>query len=154
MSKVQIVEGGSRLSVITQPVTVVHGTDSIGRGDLVMTETRIDVTGSYQWPPDAPAEVRFLFGFEILTDSTCNLTMDWPGLLPAPIPQTECGYTELLLEARPQFLIFVPDGSLVTATFLGPFGFPGIVTAFTVGITGPEGKYSQGLNFRYEHGQS
>jgi len=138
----------------TQPVTVIHGTDSIGSGELAVTASRIDVTGHYQWPPDAPAEVQFVFSFEILTSSTCNVQVDWPGLLPTVIGPVQAGYIMLLLEARPQFLIFLPDGGNVSATFVGPFGQPEIVTALQVGVGGPEGKYSEMLNFHYEHGQS
>ena len=138
--------------VAAQAVTVVHGTDSIGRGELATTESRIDVTGSYQWPPDAPAEVQFLFSFQILSSSTCNVTVDWPGLLPKEIGPVQAGYIMLLLEARPQFNIFLPDGGNVTATFVGPFGQPEIVTAFQVAVGGPNGEYSQALSFRYDRG--
>lgn len=134
-----------------QPVIVVHGSDSIGRGELVMTDTRIDITGSYTWPPDAPAEVRFVFTFQILSSSTCNVHVDWPGLLPKEIGPVEAGYIMLLLEARPQFLVFLPDGGNLTITYVGPFGHPEIVTALQVAVGGPNGEYSQVLNFRYEH---
>jgi hypothetical protein len=137
-----------------QAVTVVHGTDSIGRGELVMTETRIDVTGSYQWPPNAPAEVRFVFTFQILSSSTCNVHADWPGLLPNEIGPVEAGYIMLLLEARPQFLVFLPDGGNLTITYVGPFGQPQIVTALQVAVGGPNGEYSQMLSFRYDYARS
>jgi hypothetical protein len=137
-----------------QAVTVVHGTDPIGQGELVMTETRIDITGSYQWPPDAPAEVRFVFTFQILSSSTCNVNADWPGLLPKEIGPVEAGFIMLLLEARPQFLVFLPDGGNMTITYVGPFGQPEIVTALQVAVGGPNGEYSQMLSFRYDYGRS
>ncbi|MFL5382058.1 MAG: hypothetical protein ACJ8GN_06050 [Longimicrobiaceae bacterium] len=140
------------LAADSQPVTVIRGTDAIGHGALVVAAGGIDVTGSYQWPPDAPAEVRFAFSFEILSSSTCNVHVDWPGLLPTVIGPVQAGYIMLLLEARPQFLIFLPDGGNVGATFVGPFGQPEIVTALQVGVGGPEGKYSQMLNFQYDQG--
>lgn len=141
------------LAASVQPVEVIHGTDSIGSGQIVTTPSRLDVSGHYQWPPDAPAEVGFTFSFEILSPNTCNVSVNWPGLLPKEIGPTKASYIMLLLMARPQFLITTPDGVHVNATYVGPFGHPEIVTALQVGVGGPEGDYSQALSFRYEHGQ-
>jgi len=140
-----------QLSDVTQPVAVIHGSDTIGSGTVVTTASRLDVTGHYQWPVDAPAEVQFQFSFEILSSNTCNVTVNWPGLLPGEVGPTKASYIMLLLMARPQFLITTPDGVHINATYVGPFGHPEIVTALQVGVGGPAGDYSQMLSFRYEH---
>jgi len=138
-----------QLAQATQPVTVIHGSDTIGSGQIATLATRLDVTGHYQWPVDAPAEVQFLFSFEILSSNTCNVTVNWPGLLPKVIGPTQATYIMLLLEARPQFIIFTPGGVNIGVTYVGPFGQPEIVTALQVGVGGPNGDYSQALSFQY-----
>jgi hypothetical protein len=132
-----------------QPVTVILGDQQIGTGEVVNTHTGIRVTGHYQWPPDAPAEVGFLFDFVIQSANTCEVAVSWPGLIPE-IPQTRAGYIMLLLMARPDFLITTPSGDHITAAFLGPFGHPEITTALQVSVAIASGAASQSLVFRYD----
>ena len=138
------------LAHVVHAVGVIHGDRRIGSGELVQLPTGIKVTGSYEWPPDAPAVVRFEFDFTILSQNTCEVAVNWPGLVP-PIAKTRASYIMLLLMARPDFLITTPAGDHVTAAFLGPMGHPEITTALQVAVATANGAASQSLVFRYEH---
>ena len=128
---------------------VVLGDRIIGTGQVATSATSIQVTGSYEWPPDAPAVVRFSFDFTIVTANSCEVAVEWPGLIPA-IPRTRASYIMLLLMGRADFLITTPAGDHVTAAFMGPFGQPEITTALQVAVATANGAASQSLIFRYK----
>ncbi|HET7460412.1 MAG TPA: hypothetical protein VFJ82_04155 [Longimicrobium sp.] len=138
-----------KLEQMVQPVTVVHGDTAIGRGELVTTPVSINVRGSYQWPPDAPAEIPFTFDFVIHTQNTCDVAVDWPGLVPE-IPKTLSSYFMVLVLARPGFLITTPAGDHVNATFMGPPHQPEITNALSVAVTTANGAASRSLVFQYD----
>jgi hypothetical protein len=143
-----------QLPSVDHPVTVLFLSDRIGSGNLVTTGTDIGVTGHYQWPPDAPAEVRFSFNFRILSPNTCDVAVNWPGLLRQPIGPTKASYITLLLMARPQFLITTPDGAHISVTYLGPFGQPEIVTGLQVAVANANADHSVSLVFQIDHNHS
>lgn len=137
------------LAQVVQPVSVIFGNQQIGAGQLVTTPSNINVTGHYQWPPDAPAEVEFSFDFHILSSNTCTVEVDWPGLVPT-IDKTPASYIMLLLMARPEFLITTPKGDKVNAAFLGPYGQPQITTDLQVAVASQSSAASVSLLFHYD----
>ncbi|HEU0055154.1 MAG TPA: hypothetical protein VFQ39_18335 [Longimicrobium sp.] len=150
----EVADAAPKLGVVEKPVSVIFLSDRIGGGDLVTTDASIRVAGHYQWPPDAPAEVRFSFDFQILTSDLCDVAVDWPGLLRGPIGPTKASYIMLLVMARPQFFITTPDGAHITVTYVGPFGQPEIVTGIQVAVASASADHSVSLLFRIELGNS
>ena len=100
----------------TRNVDVIFGDRQIGVGTMTTAASGIVVNAHYQWPPDAPAEVRATFVFDILSSNTCKVEVDWPGLLSQRIPLQDASYIMLLLMARPDFVIATPGGDRVTVT--------------------------------------
>lgn len=139
-----------KLAHDAQAVTVIHLNQKIGSGKLTSTESGLAVHGSYQWPPDAPAEVRFSFVFTPLSENTCTVEVNWPGLLSRRIPEEKASYFMLLLMARPEYVISTSSGDNVTATFMGPMGHPEITTALQVNATISDASSSASLVFRFE----
>ena len=134
----------------TRNVDVVFGDRRIGAGTMTTAASGIVVEAHYQWPPDAPAEVRATFVFDILSSNTCKVEVDWPGLLARPIPLQDASYIMLLLMARPDFVIATPGGDRVTAVFVGPMGQPEIATGLQVSAALADGSSSASLLFRYQ----
>lgn len=145
-----VAEPGTQLTQDSRPVDVVYADRTIGSGTMTTTESGIEVNAHYQWPPDAPAEVRASFVFDILTSDTCKVEVNWPGLLARPIPLQEAGYIMLLLMARPDFVISTQGGDHVGAVFIGPMGQPEISTGLQVSATLADGSSSASLVFRYQ----
>lgn len=133
----------------TLPVAVVHLDQTIGSGEVQATATNISVTGSYEWPPDAPAEIPFSFQIQLTGESTCAVAVDWPELLPAEISAPDAVYLAILVLGRTGLLITTPKGDTVSFFYTGPMGKPGITTGFQVSVTEKDPAGSAVLTFRY-----
>ena len=140
----------TQFASVTQKVDVIHNSVSIGSGTAEMEGERLAITGSYEWPPDAPAEVAFSFHLELRQDRTCSIEVDWPGLLPNRIADDQASYFILLILARPQINVFNQDQTFhATVFFQGPPNQPPVVNAISIGVQESSPPASPSLLFRY-----
>ena len=149
MSEQQQQQQTTVIAAADTPVHVLFGDRHIGDGVAEVTPSQIRVTGHYEWPPDAPAVVRFAFSFRILGEDTGELAVDWPGLS-RPIPPTLASYFMALLLGRPDFMITTRDGDHATIAFVGPMGHPEITTGMQVTVTDAGATAGASLLFRFD----
>lgn len=136
----------------TQKVSVWFGGKSIGAGTAAFTADAVNLEGSYQWPPEAPAEVRFAFDLKILTEDVCSVAVNWPGLLPEAIHDPAASYFSLLILARVELLITTHAGDSINFVYTGPPADPEITTGFQISVLEPGATSPAALAFRFVTG--
>ena len=117
----------------------------IGTATVLGTSKGIAVKGHYEWPPDAPAEVGFSFAVDLVTQNTCKLDVDWPGLLASPIHDPAATFISILVLGRPGLLITAGKNN-VSFFYTGPFGSP-VVTGCQISVTEPNSSAVMVLRF-------
>ncbi len=131
-----------------QEVRMVYLDQTIGGGIINSGGRQVTIETTYEWPPDAPAEIDGLFFVGFHNQETCNVRASYPGLLREPIEDNEARYTTLLSGARPQILITTRSGARLSVWASGPFGDPEKVTGYSLGIVEPE-QHPLNLVFRF-----
>jgi len=134
----------------TKAVDVFFLDRRIGGGQSVSTPQGVAVQGSYQWPPDAPAEVRFSFDVKLLTDTVCGVEVSWPGLLAKPIADPAALYIAILVLGRAALAITTHNGDHISFAYSGPPSQPELVTGFQVSVMEASPGNSAALTFRYQ----
>lgn len=132
-----------------QQVTVIHLDKPIGTGKAISLKDGIEITGTYTWPPDAPAEIPFAFAMVLLSPKTCAIKVTWPGLLPKSIGSDQATYFMILLAGRPQFIINTPQGDGVNVAYMGPFEDPSVTTGIQVTAVDSGMSSSASLIFKF-----
>ncbi len=131
-----------------QEVRMFYQDQAIGGGIINAVGRQVTIETTYEWPPDAPAEIEGLFFFAIRNEDTCAVRASYPGLLHEPIEDNEARYTVLLIGARPQIQITTRSGARLSAYASGPFGDPERVTGYSLSIVEPE-QHPLNLVFRF-----
>lgn len=139
-----------QFSVDTNEVTIKYLDKSIGSGTAIGASETTTVKGHYQWPLDAPAEVMMSFFLKLVTENTCDVEVDWPGLLPAPIKAQGASYWVWLLLARPVINVQTKDGDLIVFSYTGPPNDPEKVTGFQISVSLNNAQHSTALTFVYQ----
>jgi hypothetical protein len=136
----------SQLAVAaSEAVRMIYLGHDIGGGKVVGGADTIDVDVSFNWPPEAIAEVGGHFHLKILSDETCAVAASFPGLVD-PLKDGDASYYVLLIGARPQFYITTHAGDRLFWSSTGPFSQPEIVTGYELGIQPANG---HAVNFKF-----
>lgn len=131
-------------------VTIKYLDKSIGSGTAVAAPETMAVKGHYQWPLDAPAEIMMSFFLKLVTENTCDVEVDWPGLLPSPIKAQGASYWMWLLMARPVINVQTQEGDLIVFSYTGPPNNPEQVTGFQISVSLNGAQHSTSLTFVYQ----
>lgn len=120
----------------------------IGGGTVRANGRQVTIETTFHWPPESGAEVEGLFFVGFHNRESCNVRASYPGLLHEPIADNNARYTVLLFGARPQLQITTDSGARLSAVSTGPFGDPGRVTGYSLGIVEP-GQHPLNFVFRF-----
>lgn len=140
---------GFQLQDLVRDVSVENHGRVIGRGVATSSINTHSVEGSYQWPPDAPAEVPFVFRLRLLQAPHCEVEVSWPGLLVERIEDVDATYVETLISGRPGILITTRQGDTITFVYTGPSIEPSQATGFQVSVHEPDPPSAAVLTYTY-----
>lgn len=136
------------------PVQVVRYGIPIGQARLAGKAGELNIAGSYEWPPDAPAEAPFAFDLTLLQDARCRIGLDWPGLLPQPI-QDELAPYQIVVGPVYEWKLIVTtrQDDLVVVSYLTDPVDPNKVEGMHIEVVQANAEAASNLSFVFDKGK-